>query len=106
MRICSAKTISGRIASLLMAAAISSPLLFTGCEVHGRVYDSYDHQYRRWAPESSYYSEWENGTHRRHERYERRSREEQQEYWEWRHRQQGQRDRDDRHDGYDQQYRH
>lgn len=85
MRICSAKCISGKLASLLLAAAISSPLLITGCEVHGRVYDSYDHQYRQWAPESTYYSQWEVETHRRHERYERRKHEEQEEYWEWRH---------------------
>jgi hypothetical protein len=94
MRICSGKSISGKITSLLLAAAVSSPLLMTGCEVHGRVYDSYDHQYRQWAPESSYYTEWENDTHRRRESYERRSREEQQEYWQWRHR----RDRDHDHD--------
>jgi hypothetical protein len=70
---------------LLLAAAITSPVLMTGCEVNGRVYDSYDHQYRHWAPESTYYAQWETDNHYRHERYERRSKQEQQEYWKWRH---------------------
>lgn len=84
---------------LLLAAAISSPLLITGCEVHGRVYDSYDHGYRQWAPESPYYTHWERENRYRHERYERRSQEQQEEYWRWRHNQQyQQRDRDDRRD--------
>jgi hypothetical protein len=69
---------------VLLAAAITSPLLLTGCEVHGRVYDSYDHAYVQWAPESPYYTQWEHDTHRHHERYERRSHQEQQEYWQWR----------------------
>lgn len=81
---------------LLLAAAFTSPILLTGCEVHGRVYDSYDHQYRQWAPESGYYVQWENDTHRRHERYERRRREEQQQYWQWRHDHHHDHDYDDR----------
>jgi hypothetical protein len=87
---------------LLLAAALSAPVFMTGCEVHGRVYDSYDHQYRQWAPESPYYSQWEAENHYRHERLERRSREEQQQYWQWRHNQQNRRDRDDHH--HDDQY--
>ena len=73
-----------KITPMLLAAAISSPILLTGCEVHGRVYDSYDHQYRQWAPESTYYGQWETETHRKHERYERRKHDEQQDYWKWR----------------------
>lgn len=95
-----------KIYPMLLAAAIASPIVLTGCEVHGRVYDSYGRRYRQWAPESPYYSQWENETHRRHERYERRSQQEQQEYWQWRDSRQNRRDRDDRRDQDDQQYRH
>ena len=83
-----------KILPLLLAAAISSPILLTGCEVHGRVYDSYDHQYHPWAPENGYYVQWENETHRKHERYQRRKHDEQQDYWQWRSQRSGDRDRD------------
>lgn len=91
---------------LLLAAALSAPVMMAGCEVHGRVYDSYDHQYRQWAPESPYYRQWEIENHMRRERYERRNQEQQEQYWEWRHHQQHQRDRDDHHDRDDQYNRH
>jgi len=83
-----------KILPLLLAAAISSPILLTGCEAHGRVYDSYDHQYHQWAPESGFYVQWENENHYRHERYQRRNQNQQQEYWQWRSRHSGDRDRD------------
>lgn len=83
-----------KVTPLLLAVAISSPFLLTGCEVHGRVYDSYDHQYRQWAPESSFYIRWEDENHYRHERYQRRNQQQQQEYWQWRSRNSGDRDRD------------
>ena len=69
---------------ILLAASISSPILLTGCAVHGRVYDSYDRQYRQWAPESSFYIRWENANHLKHRRYQRRNQRQQQEYWQWR----------------------
>lgn len=95
MNICSRKVLPA-----VLAAAISSPVLLTGCAVHGRVYDDYDHQYVQWRAEAPYYSQWESDTHRRRERFERRSHEEQQEYWQWRHHQ---RDHDHDHDrGHDQ----
>ena len=107
MRICSGKTISGKVASLLLAATLVAPVAMTGSAIHAQqVYDSYGHQNREWSSESPYYSQWERETHRRHERYERRKREEQREYWEWRHRHDRDhyrdryRDRDDDH-GYD-----
>jgi hypothetical protein len=98
---------SGKFASLLLAAAFISPVLITGCEAHARVYDSYDHGYRQWAPESPYYSQWEAENHYRHERFERRSRRQQQEYWQWRHEHQDQqRNRDDRHHHHDRDDQH
>lgn len=90
---------------LLLAASFTAPVLITGCETHGRVYDSYDHGYRQWAPESPYYSQWEAENHYRHERFERRSREQQQQYWQWRRdHQNGRRDRDDHHRDRDDQH--
>ena len=83
-----------KMVPMVMAAVMAAPLLMTGCAVHGRVYDSYDHQYRQWAPESGFYIQWENENHYRHERYERRRQNEQQAYWEWRARHNGDRDRD------------
>lgn len=73
-----------KIVPIAMTAVMAAPLLLTGCEVHGRVYDSYDHQYRQWAPESGFYVQWENDNHYKHERYERRSHDQQQNYWQWR----------------------
>ncbi len=77
-----------KIWSVLLAAAIASPVLLTGCAAHRRVYDGYDHAYVQWGVESPYYRQWEDQTHRHHERYEKRSHQEQQEYWQWRHQQQ------------------
>lgn len=80
--------------SMVLAAAISCPVLLTGCAIHGRVYDSYTHQYRRWAPESGYYIRWENENNLKHERYRRRDQRQQEEYWRWRDRNRSDRDRD------------
>lgn len=87
-----------KIVPIAMTAVMAAPLLMTGCEVHGRVYDSYDHQYRQWAPESGFYIQWENENHYRHERYERRGHDEQQDYRQWRSKHSQDRDRYHDHD--------
>ena len=70
----------------LMAVAISSPALLSGCSGHVRVYDSYHHDYHTWnRGEDGYYTRWEGDTHRDHMDYGKRSPADQQAYWDWRH---------------------
>ena len=72
--------------AILMAAAISSPALLSGCSGHVRVYDSYYHDYHPWNhDEVVFYSRWENETHRDHVDYDHRTPEDQHAYWDWRH---------------------
>lgn len=78
------RSISRSFTPVLLAAALIAPVL-TGCAVHARVYDSYDHDYRSWPAEQSYYVQWENNTHRHHEKFKKRSKDEQSQYWQWRH---------------------
>jgi len=70
---------------LFLAAMLTSPLLFTGCAVHARVYDPYYHDYHAWDGESGYYVQWETDTHRRHEDFNKRSDNDKKAYWDWRH---------------------
>ena len=72
-------------ATILLAAAIASPALTTGCAAHVRVYDPYYHDYHDWNGEVVYYNQWEAETHREHREFHDRSAEEQHQYWEWRH---------------------
>jgi len=78
-------TILRKYASLLLAAAVISPLFCTGCAAHERVYDPYYHDYHTWPAENGYYVQWETDTHRHHEDFDKRSKDEQKEYWDWRH---------------------
>jgi len=72
--------------SLFLAAAVfAASLLTAGCAARVRVYDPYDHAYRAWAPEASYYGQWEHDTHREHMEYQKRNAADQKAYWEWRH---------------------
>jgi len=77
----------GNFAPLLLAAALISPALTTGCAVHARVYDPDHGDYHVWAGETVYYNQWEHDTHRDHRDFNKRSKEEQKEYWNWRHNQ-------------------
>lgn len=72
-------------ASLLLAAALSAPVLMVGCAVHARVYDPYYHDYHPWGGEVVYYQNWEHDTHRDHMDYNHRSSSDQKAYWDWRH---------------------
>ncbi len=72
-------------ASLLLAAALASPVLMTGCTGSVRVYDPYYHDYHRWNGETVYYNQWEHDTHRDHVDYAKRNADDQKAYWDWRH---------------------
>jgi len=43
-----------RLASLLLAAALASPMLMTGCATHVRYYDPYYNDYHVWDHEGVY----------------------------------------------------
>jgi hypothetical protein len=72
--------------SLLLGAALISPLLTVGCAGNVRVYDPYYHDYHRWDDhETVYYSQWETENHRDHRDFRKRNKDEQKQYWDWRH---------------------
>jgi hypothetical protein len=74
--------------SILLSAALLSPVLFTGCSVHAsyRTYDPAYGDYHVWDnAEVGYYSRWEVETHRDHRDFRKRNADEQKEYWAWRH---------------------
>jgi hypothetical protein len=74
------------LSSLLLAAALASPLAITGCAVRARVYDPYYHDYHHWNhDEIVYYQNWERESHREHRDFRQRNSDEQKEYWDWRH---------------------
>lgn len=72
-------------ATILLAAAIASPVLLAGCSAHVRVYDPYYHDYHPWGGEVVYYNQWEHDTHRDHEDFNHRNAGDQKAYWDWRH---------------------
>lgn len=73
-------------APILLAAALTTPAM-TGCAVHARVYDPYDHNYHAWASERGHYEQWEQQNHMQHQDYNKRSADQQKQYWDWRHNQ-------------------
>lgn len=79
------RSLSQRLASLLMAAVVIVPLLCGGCAAHVRVYDPYYHDYHVWATETPYYTQWEHDTHRDHVEFNQRSDTDKKAYWDWRH---------------------
>ncbi len=81
------RSMFNRLAPLLLAAAIITPVFTTGCAVHARVYDPYYRDYHVWATEEPYYTQWEHDTHREHTDFNRRSADDQKAYWDWRHKQ-------------------
>jgi hypothetical protein len=75
------------LGSLVLAAAIATPLFTTGCgESHPyRAYDPYDHQYHQWGPEEQgYYSQWALSVHIDNRPYKKLHRDQQHQYWQWR----------------------
>jgi hypothetical protein len=73
------------LSPLLLAAAIASPVMMTGCAAHVRVYDPYYHDYHAWNGEVVYYNQWEVATHRQHMDFNKRNDADKKEYWDWRH---------------------
>lgn len=76
------------MSSLLLAAALASPLVSTGCAGHGyyRTYDPYYHDYHRWDDhEQVYYHQWITINHRPDRDFRQLGPDEQKQYWDWRH---------------------
>ena len=73
------------LAAFLLATAIASPGLMTGCAGSVRVYDPYYHDYHDWNSEAVYYNRWETENHYQHKDFHKRSAAEQKQYWDWRH---------------------
>jgi hypothetical protein len=67
------------LSALMIAGAVASPAVVTGC---------FHHQYANssWSDsEAPHYAQWEQSTHQQHQDYSARSAGEQQQYWSWRH---------------------
>lgn len=76
------------IRSLLLAAALISPVVIGGCAAHAsyRMYDPYHEDYHPWDNhETNFYVQWEGETHREHRDFDKRGKDDQKEYWNWRH---------------------
>jgi hypothetical protein len=78
--------------SALIALAVISPLIVTGCSARVstgyRVHDGYYNDDHVWdSNEVVFYSRWEGETHRHHRDFRKRSADEQKEYYTWRHNQ-------------------
>jgi hypothetical protein len=76
------------VSSLLLAAALASSALATGCAHHYyRVYDPYYSDYHVWNDEEVvYYQRWARENHRdEHRDFRNLPAQEQKEYWTWRH---------------------
>ena len=78
------------LASALLAVALASPALITGCATRVstgyRIHDGYYNDDHIWDDnEIVFYTRWEGETHRDHRDFRRRPREEQKEYFTWRH---------------------
>lgn len=70
----------------VLAVALASPVVISGCAEHVRVYDAEYGDYHDWNhQEVVYYEQWERETHRDHRDFDRRSDQEKRDYWKWRH---------------------
>lgn len=66
-----------KLSGLLLLAALTIPVLTTGCAPRRQVYV--------WQPsEETYYVQWENETHRHHRDWNDRSNADHNAYWKWR----------------------
>jgi hypothetical protein len=82
------KTLFRSVAPALLVAALSSPLLLSGCAAHVTYYDPYYHDYHHWDDhEVVYYNQWEHDTHRDHVDFAKRNDADKKAYWDWRHNQ-------------------
>jgi hypothetical protein len=80
---------SGRslLTSLLLASALSVPVITTACAHH--YYRSYDPgygDYHTWnSNENVYYQQWETQNHYDHRDFKDRDKDQQKQYYDWRH---------------------
>ena len=82
------RTQSLKFASLMLAAAIGSSAVGTGCAARAsyRYYDHDHDDYHAWDNnEVVFYAQWETDTHRKHRDFHKRNDDEKNEYWKWRH---------------------
>jgi hypothetical protein len=81
--------------ALVISAALSAPLVITGCVHHYDYDDGYGYNdrygygdgYRTYVwsnGEVPYYQQWESETRREHREYQERAERERREYWSWR----------------------
>jgi hypothetical protein len=75
-----------RSKTLLLAAAMIFPTLFSGCAARVRYYDTKYHDYHSWGPsESRAYQEYWAERGKQYREWTDLNEHEQREYWEWRH---------------------
>jgi hypothetical protein len=71
---------------LVLGAAITAPLLTSGCAAHVRYYDDYYADYHPWNDgEIRYYHIWLGERHYEYRDFNRLTRDQQRDYWRWRH---------------------
>ncbi len=76
--------------SALLATALLTPLMITGCSAHVsagyRVYDPYYSDYHVWGPgEDVYYNRWLGERHLERRDFRKLNHDQQRDYWNWRH---------------------
>lgn len=84
------RSLSRHLASMVLAAALLSPVIISGCAARVstgyRVYDPDYRDYHVWNDdEIGFYTRWEGETHRAHVDIRRRPAAERKEYFTWRH---------------------
>jgi len=82
----SVRRLTHHLQNILLAGALLSPAIFSGCAVRARYYDPVHSDYHRWGPaEREPYARWEVEGHRPHSDYQKLRKEDRQAYWNWRH---------------------
>ena len=81
-----ARPLTFHLQRIAIAAALLSPVIFAGCAVHARYYDTAHRDYHTWGPaEREPYTRWEMENHRPHTDYGKLKADDRQAYWNWRH---------------------
>jgi hypothetical protein len=74
------------IASCFLAAAITAPIVATGCGGDVRIHDGYYNDYHTWGPdEDIYYRQWLGERHYDYRDFRKWDKKHQNDYWQWRH---------------------
>jgi hypothetical protein len=80
------KQLISYVHGIVVAAAILSPVIISGCAVHAHYYDTAHRDYHTWGPaEREPYARWEAENHRPHTDYGKLKDDDRQAYWNWRH---------------------